>query len=225
MYTLMYMWCCLCHSIIPGVTLLSTWTDISHYGVVYVSVYFKHSEEQSLPFCPLGEASGTLWALSLSLTLSARGVGSDGNCAGFPSFWRGLGMGNLWFKSQVIPQFCHHPNECLFRKTQREAITHFWLHAQILDQNCLGFLPSSLLSSYSFSSPEWFCKNHQLLCPFLAPTSWHLFLNQLFPLAAADFYLVLCFPPCNVLHLLWMFSLQANDQSLLSCLFPCSHFI
>lgn len=163
-------------------------------------------------FCPLVrplplEDFQPLW---LPLILTARGEGSDGNesracalnCRGFTAppvrFWDG----KLWLKSQVTLQHLHNLNVCMFSKTQKQP---FLASCSYPGSELFGFFPTSLLSSHSFPSPEWCCR--QLLCPVPSPASWHLLLNQLFPLAAPDFHLALCFPPCNILPLLWMLQL------------------
>lgn len=61
---------------------------------------------------------------------------------------------------------------------------------------------------FFFSLFPWFLFPRVMLQTasiFLALTYWHLLFNQLFPLAAADFHLVLCFSPCVILPSFWMF--------------------
>lgn len=79
--------------------------------------------------------------------------------------------------------------------------------------------PASLLSS-QFPFPRMGLQTASLP---LAPTSWHLLLNQLL-LLAADLHMVLCFPPWMSITYSGYFNLQVNDNLLLSCLFPGSHF-
>lgn len=184
-----------------------SWPHVQIYSIVwfgFVCVYFKKWGALSFfsglfwkvfspPGCPNPpcKGSGLWWKWERACAVNGAGFHPSSEV------WDGLGC-----QFQVIPQYWHYLNELLFSKMQKE-FTHFWLHAQILDQSCVELFFPSKFALLTVSLPQ-----NGIANSFSAPCSNFLTFTPQSALAAGSRSPHgSLFSSLNVHHLFWIFQL------------------